>query len=78
MPWSILYIEDNLQWSLRSSNGFQPRNSNIEGLPLEYCVGDGEVMTFVVSVDFGRLQSFNVVQAARRCTPSILSMLRLV
>jgi len=45
---------------------------------LEYCVGDGEVMTFVVSVDFGRLQSFNVVQAARRCTPSILSMLCLV
>jgi len=79
MPWSILYIKDNLEWSLRSSNGFQPRNSNIEeGLPLEYCVGDGEVMTLAVSVDFGRLQSFSVARAARRCTPSILSMLRLV
>ena len=62
MSWSILYIEDKLQWSLRCSNGFQPRNSNIEEeLPLEYCVGDGEVMTLAVSVDFGRLQSFNVI-----------------
>jgi len=50
MPWSILYIKDNLEWSLHSSNGFQPRNSNIEErLPLEYCVGDGEVMTLAVS-----------------------------
>jgi len=62
----ILYIKDNLEWSLRSSNGFQPRNSNIEeGLPLEYCVGDGEVMTLAVSIDFGRLHLFNVAQAAR-------------
>jgi len=79
MPWSILYIKDNLEWSLRSSNGFQPRNSNIEeGLPLQYCVGDGKVMTLAVSVDFRWLQSFNVARAARCCTPSILSMLRLV
>ena len=40
-------------------------------LPLEYSVGDGEVMTLAVSVDFGPLQSFSVARAARRCTPSI-------
>jgi len=50
MPWSILYIKRNLEWSLRTSNGFQPRISNIEeGLPLEYCVGDSEVMTLAIS-----------------------------
>jgi len=79
MPWSILYIKDNLEWNLHSSNGFQPRNSNTEeGLPLEYCIGDGEVMKLAVSVDFGELQSFDVARTARRCTASILSMLHLV
>jgi len=64
---------------LQGSNGFQPRNSNTEeGLPLEYCIGDGEVMKLAVSVDFGELQSFDVARTARRCTASILSMLHLV